>query len=317
MDGNIPQHYEVKQEQLWGVINPQEQLNRLQEEYRKSVIQGMDDDLRSGWKYEEIKHDLKYDVVWNIWIIIYKWEPYAWYKYSKEKWVEYYTNVEWLEKNEDLPFWERTSWYELNNWELFKKWQKITQFLENWNINSDFVKGVDSINFYTDLQLVFWLMKGVIDWDKIRFSIKWMNSTIISWVMRIKDIVYFAWNRDKISVDEKWTKLTDEDIKKLLQRAILELPNQCSDTRFYQTAQWVRMWMEVTKEELDEYLKPTEWAALITQSLYDECLRRIEVRDKKIAEMTWVKETSKVERKIENERIGVLEWVKWILGDLF
>lgn len=317
MDGNIPQHYEIKQEQSWEQKGPQEQINKLQEEYRKTVIQGMDDDLKSGWKYEEIKQDLKYDVVWNIWIIIYKWEPYAWYKYSKENGVEYYTNLEWMLKDKTLEYAMIDSGYELNNWELFKNWQKIVQFLNNWWINPDFIRWIDNVSFYQDLHSVFGWMKSMINWKKINFSVKWMKITIISWVMRIKDIVYFAWNRDKISVDEKWTKLTDEDIKKLLQRAILELPNQCSDTRFYQTAQWVRMWMEVTKEEIDEYLKPTEWAPLITQSLYDECLRRIEIRDKKIAEMNSVKENSKVERKIENERIGVLERVKWILGDLY
>ncbi len=308
MDGNIPQHYEVKQEQLWGVINPQEQINRLQEEYRKTVIQGMDDDLKSGWKYEEIKNDLQYDVVGNIWVVIYKWEPYAWYKYSKEKWVEYYTNVEWLEKNEDLPFWESESWYELNNWKLFKKWVEISQFLSNWWINPDFVKWVDDINFYADIQRVFWMVKSIENWKwLLEFNSNSLKNTIISWVTRIKDVVYFSW---------KWY-IPEVDIKALLHRAILELPNQCSDTRFYQTAQGVRMWMEVTKEELNEYFKPTEWAPLITQSIYDECLKKIEIRDKRIAEINGVKEASKVERKIENERMGVLEKVKWILDWIF
>ena len=288
----------------------QKKPQEIIEQYRKNVIDWMKQDLRTDLRFtEEELNLLRFDVVWNIWVIINnKWEISFFYKYSREKWVEYYTNVEWLEKNEDLPFWESESWYELNNWKLFKQWAEISQFLSNWWINPDFVKWVDNINFYADIQRVFWMVKSIENWKwLLEFNSNSLKNTIISWVTRIKDVVYFAW---------KWY-VPEADIKSLLHRAILELPNQCSDTRFYQTAQGVRMWMEVTKEELDEYLNPTEWAPLITQSIYDECLKRIEVRDKKIAEMNWVRETSKAERKIENERMGVLEKVKWILGNLF
>jgi hypothetical protein len=54
--------------------------------------------------------------------------------------------------------------------------------------------------------------------------------------------------------------------------------------RFYKNALWERMWMEVTKEELDQYLKPEEWDPLITQEMYNNCLERIKARDKYIAE---------------------------------
>jgi hypothetical protein len=42
------------------------------------------------------------------------------------------------------------------------------------------------------------------------------------------------------------------------------------------------MWMEVTKEELDEYLNPTEWLPLITKKMYDDCLEIIKKREEYI-----------------------------------
>ena len=80
----------------------QEKATEEIEKYRKNIIKLMDDDLRSWKKYEKIKNDLKYDVVWNIWIITYKWVPNSFYKYSKVNWLEYYTNIPWLEKDGDL-----------------------------------------------------------------------------------------------------------------------------------------------------------------------------------------------------------------------
>lgn len=326
MDWNIPQHYE-EIKPIWEQSSTQEQLNKLIEEQRKIIIKWMDDDLRSGWKYEEIKNDLKYDVVWNIWVVIYKWIPDSWYKYSKENWVEYYTNLEWLQEDDDLQFALKESWYNLNNLKLYQKWQEITQFLLNWRLNPDFVKWIDNIKFYAEIQNTFWLMLSVIGWDKIEFDTASMNLSIVRWVARIEDIIYFY---------EKWY-IPKEEIQKLLIRSIKELPNQCSDTRLYQNVNWKRMWFEVTKQELDAYLswkpitlsikmwnKPTEeelkkyieltwWKPLITKELYDNCLKRIELRDRKIAEMNWIKEESKTERKIEWTRNSFIDKVKGIL----
>ncbi len=283
----------------------QEKATEEIEKYRKNIIKLMDDDLRSWTKYEKIKNDLKYDVVWNIWVISYKWVPNSFYKYSKINWLEYYTNVPWLEKTSILKFWERESWYELNNWKLFKNWKEISQFLNNWNINYEYVKWIDNLNFYLEIQDKFWLMKTVMEGDKIEIDniIPAFYNSIISWVLRIKDIMYFK---------SHWY-IKDEDFPKLLKRAITELPNQCSDTRFYQNAKWVRMWMEVTKEELDEYLHPTKWQPLITKEMYDECLKNIQKRDAIINSNNKTKEV-KSNVKIENTKKGILDKIKDILG---
>lgn len=310
-----PQYYEVKQP--WWVISPQEQLNKQLEEQRKVIIKWMDDDLRSGRKYEQIKWDLKYEVVWNIWVVIYKWNPHTFYKYSKENWVEDFTNFPWLQKDEHLAFALRETWYELKDWKLIIWGKEILQFLSNWKVNPEFVKWIDNINFYIEIQWVFWLMKSVIKWNKIEFDYEWMYQSILSWVMRIKDVMYFAWKRDLVSVDEKWTKLTDKEVKKLLKRAIEELPNQCSDTRFVKNARWVEMWMEVTKQELDEYIHPTEWSPLITQKMYDDCLRRIQIRDNRIQEEQKLKEWTKWEVKFEKARKSFSDRAMKILGWIF
>jgi len=299
-----PQYYEVKQP--WWVISPQEQLNKQIEEQRRIIIKWMDNDLRSGRKYEQIKWDLKYEVVWNFWVVIYKWEPYAFYKYSKENWVEYYFDFPWLVQYTFFDFWLKESWYEYIDWKLYLKWQEIPQFLQNWQINPEFVKWVDNVNFYADIQRIFWMVKWINNWHKLEnFTPEVLNNTIISWVTRIKDIMYFAW---------KWYIPKKEDVLRLLNRAVKELPNQCSDMRFVKNAWWVEMWMEVTKQELDEYLHPTEWSPLITQKMYDDCLRRIEARDRKINEINWVKEQSRTERKIEWTRNWFVDRVKGILG---
>lgn len=298
-----PQHYEAKQP--WWLISPQEQLNKQLEEQRRIIIKWMEDDLMSGWKYDQIKWDLKYEVVWNIWVVIYKWEANSWYKYWKNTWVEYYTNLKWTFTNEDLDYSSRDSWYQVKNWKLFRNWQEIPQFLWKWKVNPEFVKWVDNLNFYQDIQLMYWSIKTIESKRKIdKVDVKAIYNSIITWVARIKDIMYFAW---------KWY-IQNDDIPRLLKRAIQELPNQCSDTRFYQTSQWIRMWMEVTKDELDQYLKPAEWKPLITQSMYNDCLKRIEARDRKINEINWVKEESKSQREVEKTRNWFVDRVKWILG---
>lgn len=321
------QHYENYM--AWdNMENPLEQAERQLEEQRRVIIKWMDDDLRSGTKYEKIKWELRYDVVWNIWIAIYKWEPNSFYKYTNWK-VEYYTNLPWLLEHTFFYFWLRETWYEFKDWKLSKNWQEIPQFITNWNVNPEFVKAISDIDFYAEIQDIFWLMKSIDNWKKV----EWLdgdsfNFSIIRWVSRIEDVMYFY---------VKWY-LNEEETRKLLLRAIEELPNQCSDTRFYKNWKWEFMWLEVTKIELDAYLTwtpvtkslrrwikltdeelkryidLTNWKPLITQKVYDECLRRIEARDKKINDMNWVKKQWQVDREIWKTQIWVVWKVLWILG---
>lgn len=296
---------EIVQQISWEQKSPQEVLNSAIEQQRQTIIEWMKKSLLKAWVSQERIQVLKFDVIWDIWIAINsKWEPNSLYKYSKLNWSEFYLNISWLEKDLDiLTFWEKHSWYDLKNWKLFRNWKEISQFLWNEKINPNFVKWVDNLNFYSEMQNTFWLMKGLMNWEKIEFDVESFYISIVSWVPRIKDIMYFAWKG----------YIKNDVVLKLLKRAIQELPNQCSDTRFYQTAQWIRMWMEVTKDELDQYLKPVEWEPLITQSMYDDCLKRIELRDKKIAEMNWVKEESKANIKIEWTRNSFIDKIKGIL----
>lgn len=295
---------EIVQQVFWEQKTHQEILNSSIEQHNKTVIELIKKDLLKDWIPQKRIDELQFWVIWNIWVLILDWNPLSWYKYSKENWVEYYSNIKWLERDEDLWFWQKESWYELKDWKLYFKWKEITQFSQNGKLNLDFVKWVDTLNFYTQSQWIFWMMKTVMLWEKLkRFSIDYAYRSIITWVTRIKDIMYFA---------SKWY-IPEKDFEKLLVRAIQELPNQCSDTRFYQNWKWQKMWMEVTKSELEEYLKPTKWLPLITLTMYQDCLKRIEARDRKIQEMNKIKEQSQTQRKIEWTRGGVVEKVKSIL----
>ena len=117
----------------------------------------------------------------------------------------------------------------------------------------------------------------------------------------------------------KWY-ISDNDFPKLLKRAITELPNQCSDTRFNNLVQWEFNWkkitMEVTKDELDEYLHPTEWKSLITKEMYDLCLKNIQARDAKINAANKTKEV-KTNVKLETTKKGIIDKVKDILDKIF
>lgn len=294
---------EIVQQVSWEQKSPQEFLNEAIEQKRK-IIELMKQDLLKDWVSQKKVEELHYDVIWNIWVIISKWKPHTFYKYSKENWVEYYTNVKWLEKNEDLHFWENESWYNLKDWRLFKNWQEISQLSQNWNVNPEFAKWIDDIKFFSTIQTIFWAIKTLNKWKKIDYvDVKSLYLSIISWVTRIKEVMLFY---------SKWY-IPEKDFEGLLLRAIKELPNQCSDIRFYQNWKWQKMWMEVTKSELDEYLHPTKWPPLITQSMYDNCLKRIEARDRKINETNWVKEQWKTERDIWKTQIWVVWKVKSIL----
>lgn len=306
----------IHQVSWWPQSSPQEIVKSAVEQQRQIIIEWIKQNLLRLWYSQEKINTFRFEVIWDTWIIINsKWLLNSWYKYSKENWAEFYTTFPDLQKSRSIKFALRETWYELKDWKLFIWGKEIPQFLQNWSVNPNFVRWIDNINFYDEINETFWLMKSVIKWDTIVFDYEWMYQSIVSWVMRIKDVMYFAWKRSLVSVDEKWTKLTDEEIKKLLKRAIEELPNQCSDTRFVKNARWVEMWMEVTKQELDEYLHPTEWVPFITQKMYDECLKRIQVRDRKIQEEQKLREWTRWEVKFEKARksfsdraMDILKW---------
>ncbi|MDD3144739.1 MAG: hypothetical protein PHV23_01365 [Candidatus Gracilibacteria bacterium] len=288
--------------------NHQEVLNSVIEKQKQTIIEGMKKSLLKAGVSQEKIETLRFDLIGNIGVVINsKGEVHSFYKYGKDTGVEYYTSINGTFTDYDLDYALRDSGYQVKNGKLFKNGQEISQFLPNGKVNTEFVRGVDNINFYEEIQRVYGLMKTIKGGDNIEMiKLKSANNMIISGVARIKDVMYFAGKG----------YIPNDDIPRLLKRAVQELPNQCSDTRFYQTAQGIRMGMEVTKSELDEYLKPTKGNPLISQKMYDDCLRRIEVRDKKINEMNGVKEQGKTQREVEKTRNGFVDRVKGILEGL-
>ncbi len=122
MDWNIPQHYEIKQ--VWWQQTPQEKLDKqvqLEQERQKQIIEEIQKFLiQDGSNPERVK-ELIYWFVWNIVAVTNKEWKFNFFKYSKETWLEYYTNPNWLEKDTDiLLFWKKHSWYNLKDWKLFK-----------------------------------------------------------------------------------------------------------------------------------------------------------------------------------------------------
>lgn len=297
----------IIQQVSWEQKSHQEVLNSAVEQQRQTIIEWMKQDvIKDLWLTKKEVSMLKFDVVWNIWIITNsKWIISFFYKYSKENWVEFYTDLPDIEKDEDLPFALKETWYILKEGKLYIWWKEIPQFLSHWQVNPVFVRWIDNINFYTEVWSILWLRKTIEWWKKLtEFDADSFYFSILAGVTRIKDVMYFAW---------KWYIPKKEDVLRLLKRAVEELPNQCSDMRFVKNPKWQEVWMEVTKQELDEYLHPTKWTPLITQKMYDDCLRRIEIRDRKINETNLVKEQSKTERKIEWTRNWFVDRVKWIL----
>jgi hypothetical protein len=286
---DIPKY--IVAEVSWWPTNPQEVVNSELEKQRKTIIEWMKQDLINGLKLsEEEMKALKFDVVWNIWVVINsKWIVSFFYKYTNWK-VEFYTNIKSIQKNEDLPFISSQTWYDLKDWKLSKDWREIPQFTQNWSVKPEFVNSIDTINLFSDMVLILWWMKAIQNWKKLeKFDVWYFELTIIGGLSRIKEVMYFA---------SKWY-VPESDFKRLLLRAIQELPNQCSDTRLYKTPKWERMWMEVTKSELDEYLHPTKWEPLITQKMYDDCLKRIEARDRKIKQEETIKKWTRWELDVE------------------
>jgi hypothetical protein len=132
--------------------------------YKQKVIGIMKEDLLKDWISQERMNESKFWVVWNIWVLIADWKP------LQDNWIEYFSNLPWLEEDSDLQFalWE--TWYQMKEWKIFRNWQEIPQFLENWNINPKFVEAVDNLSFYADIQWVFWMVKAIKNWKKITNS---------------------------------------------------------------------------------------------------------------------------------------------------
>ncbi|MBW7954273.1 hypothetical protein H3C61_00470 [Candidatus Gracilibacteria bacterium] len=286
----------------------QEVLNSAVEQQRQTIIEGMKQDVIKdlGLTKKEVSM-LKFDVVGNIGIITNsKGIISFFYKYSKENGVEFYTDLPDIEKDEDLPFALKETGYILKEGKLYIGGKEIPQFLSHGQVNPVFVRGIDNINFYTEVGSILGLRKTIEGGKKLtEFDADSFYFSILAGVTRIKDVMYFA---GKGYIPKK------EDVLRLLKRAVEELPNQCSDMRFVKNPKGQEVGMEVTKQELDEYLHPTKGTPLITQKMYDDCLRRIEIRDRKINETNLVKEQSKTERKIEGTRNGFVDRVKGILG---
>lgn len=280
-------------------------MEEAKKEYQQKE-QSMKDVIKKSKNYEKLKNDIKYEIIWDIGVVIYKWEPTSWYKYSKTNWFEFYSSIAYVFKEDDSRNRANKAWYDINNGKIYKKWVEISKFLTNWELNSDFVKAVDDISFMLDMRYTYGTQKTLKAWMKIEWTwdmTKEINIAIVSWVMRIKDVIFYA---------GKWY-IPEKNIPILLTRAIQELPKQCSDMRFFQDINGARIWAEVTKDELDQYLKPAEWKPFITQSMYNDCLKRIEARDSKINEMNWVKEQSRSQREVEKTRNWFVDRVKWIL----
>lgn len=298
---------EIVQQISWSQQNHQEILNSAIEDQKKLVADLIKKDFLEDWVSQEKINKLRFDLIWNIWVVINsKWEVHSLYKYSRTNWAEFYVTTSYIFKEDDSQERALKAGYEVKDWKIYKKWVEILQFLSNWKVNSEFVKAVDNISFMLDMRYTYWTQKAVKAWIKLKWHTdmtKEIKESIVSWVMRIKDVIFYA---------GKWY-IPEKNIPILLTRAIEELPNQCSDMRFYQDANGIRIWAEVTKEELDQYLKPAEWKLLITQSMYNDCLKRIEVRNWKINEMNWVKEQSRSQRDVEKTRNWFVDRVKWIL----
>jgi len=261
-------------------------INEKLQAERNEALWAIYEKFKKSKKYEELKDVISFEY-YNWIVVAYSdWKPKSFYKYNKENGIEFYMSLKELVRSESYDFWLKCSWYEDIDWKIFRNWEEIKSFLDNWKINPLFIKAVDDIIFYTDVENVFWLLKTLWEWWKLKkFESEATYQSIISWVSRIKEIVYFRW---------KWY-ISDEDLPRLLKRAIQELPRQCADMRFYEKWDWERIWMEVTKAELDEYLHPKKWDPLITQKTYDDCVKIIEKRDKFIQE----REAKKVDTKAE------------------
>jgi len=307
IDLNTQTHYEVKQS--WEQKETQDIFNSAlekNEKLRNFIIKWIKNDLlNNGWTLEATNTSYFW-ISENIWLQIYR-KSWNWhiYKYSKENWLEFVASLYWLKNDEFLEFAERESWYDLDNWKLSKDWKEVIKILSNWNINSEYIKWINNINFFTDLQWVFWMIKTLQLWEKLeKLDLWYFERTIIWWTSRIKEVLYFK---------QHWY-ISDEDFPQLLIRAIKELPNQSSDTRFYKNAKWERMWMEVTKQELSQYLKPKEWEGLITQEMYDQCIKLIDRRNELIRKKEEAKESTKWNLKIEKEKKTVLDKISDLLG---
>ncbi len=246
------------------------------------------------WVVDDIAIILNENLRWNLYI------------YSENNWLEF---LNWLLsafEDEHASTHAKEAWFELKWKSIFKNWKEIKVYLENWEINPNFILAINKINFYQNLWIHYWVIKSIKEWkwDKVTIDIMSLKASIASWAIRIKDIVYFAW---------KWYIPEEDDVRMLLRRAIIELPNQCLDTRFYENAQWVRMWLEVTKQELDEYLNPTEWKPLITIEIYNLCIKAIEKRDTLLQNQKETREQASSSLKVEKTKNWMLDKISDLL----
>lgn len=303
VDLHNPTHYEIKQS--WEQKSPQEIIDsalETQREREKKIREW----IRNSIKRDvDIFNTLKIWISWDIAVLLDSEWDWNVYRYSENYWVEYFTNMSSIINDEYIYERVEELWYTYINWLLSKNWKNIPTFLDNWEVNPDYIKAIADINFISDLHYIHWWKNTIEAWEKVEWDgfSEVFNLMIVSWSFRIKDIVYFAW---------KWY-IPEKDIPKLLKRAISELPNQCGDTRFYQNAQWTRMWAEVTKQEVAEYLKPTQWAPLITQETYDLCIQAIEKRDTLLQKQKEAREQTSTSLEIEKTRNWVLDRVKELL----
>jgi hypothetical protein len=306
IDLNTQTYYEVKQS--WEQKGAQDVINGVleKENQRKElIVNWIKNDLINTWWTIEATNSSHFWVYKNIWLQVYKELDY-WhlYKYSEQNWFENYSWLNGIFWDEYIVTYAKEAWYDIKDKSIYKYEKEIALLLQNWEINSKYIEALSNISFYQNMWMYWWMMKTIIEWWKLKWSLKYIDSWIISWAVRIKDIVFFAW---------KWY-IEEKEIPKLLKRAIQELPNQSSDTRFYKNASWLRMWMEVTKQELSQYLKPKEWEAFITQKMYDQCIKLIDIRDELIRKKEEAKESTKWNLKIEKEKKWIINKVYDLLG---
>ena len=308
---NIWQNQESYYSQSWKVRELSDIERELQENIEKEkqeTIQVFKNYLENRFwdRFLEDMYRFDFDYVNGKLLWLNRWEIHWFFKYTESNWPEFYMSLSWLKWSDFFEFWLKESWHEYKDWEL------IPQFLKSWDINPKYIEALDNINFYDDIQVFYGILKALRNWRKPEwYTTKDIEMWIVSWVVRIKDLMEYKWDWETIH-----SLIPDEDFPKLLIRAIQELPNQCSDMRFYENASGERMNFEVTKQELDQYLNPKSWESLITKSVYDDCLRRIEARDKKIEDRKRIENETRWGLIFEKETLTTKERIDAILrGD--
>jgi len=301
---------------------------------KKQSIFLMENELKTDWTSEDVLEKVKLDFVWDTLVLIYDWEVRSLFRYSEKYWNEIFFNLriarEQNYNGENFFFMSQYLAGYLEQWNkliplkntdfesidqvldesytptIQKKWGEINMFNEDWTLNGRFVRIFNDIAFYNDIAYLKTNKNAVKKWKTLDIPSDSIYQSIVSWAFRIKDVVWYY---------SQWCIEKDKFLN-ILKKAILELPKQCADKRFYKDSNWKRVWFEVTKDELDEYLNPTEWDPLITQETYDRCIKIIEERDKLIKD----KKAQKVKTSAEIWEIRanwIIDWarkmIKWII----